>query len=271
MGVDEAIGTGPPVASEWLEGEQLASIAELRGFEFTSRQLELWRYRGLLPRPARRHTDSRWNYPPGTAAQLLRLLELRRAVRSLELIRIVLWLEGYPLETGPVRRALAESLGELAAMLEQSDTGEGDEITALAGRLAAMRGRALVPRGPRMSRIERTRAYGYLLALIFGDAEQLASRAADAELLEKMLGATGAPSLAAVLAPPAPAAGPPPLPRPSELAALAVAASEAELETARRVLRAMAGWWPTLVALVGERRADGAPLAELAREQLQLL
>ena len=249
-----------------LDAEELAAAAAESGFAFTPRQFELWRYRGLLPRPVRQLGErSRWVYPAETAAQLTRLLELRSSIRNLELIRILLWSEGYPLELEPVRAALAESLERVAA--ELGDERPGGEIPALASRLAAARSRNLLGRGVRMGKDERTRAYALLLAIVFGAEAEIAARAGDAELLARLIGAEATGGGAFVSSAVAPAAvTPQPLPPPTQLVTVLEQADDADLEQARRVLRAATAWWPLMLSLVGERRPDGAALAGLARD-----
>src|SRR4051812_5816274 len=80
----------------WLSERQLIDAAGQP--EPTRRQLESWRSKGLLPRPVRCHGGRAvWRYPPAAAEQLRRLLHWRRRVPDLELVRIMLWLEDFPL------------------------------------------------------------------------------------------------------------------------------------------------------------------------------
>jgi TetR/AcrR family transcriptional regulator, regulator of biofilm formation and stress response len=244
---------------DWLDTDSLLAAAREAGGEVTDRQLELWRYKGLMPRPVRAEGQGRWLYPPGADRRLARLVALRASIRSLELIRVVLWLDGFAVELGEVRKALADGVrrpAEAAELREGEDTIEG-----LAAALAASRGRALLAGGG-MSREERTRAYALLLAAAFGDPAELAARGDDEPLLARLFGGEG--SAAAALA----TGGAPalPLPRPAELPALVEAASDAELELARRVVRASTVWWPLMVSLAGRDRPDGAALSALARE-----
>lgn len=247
-----------------MDTDALLAAAREAGGEVTDRQLELWRYKGLMPRPVRAEGRGRWLYPPGSDRRLARLISLRASIRSLELIRVVLWLDGFAVATGEVREALAEAVRRLAEAIEPGD-GEGS-IDGLAVALAATRGRALLANGG-MGRAERTRAYALLIAAAFGDPEALAAHRDDEPLLARLLGENG--SAAAVLATgESPAL---PLPRPAELAPTVEAASDAELELARRTVRAIAVWWPLMVSLAGRDRPEGAAISGLARATVEEL
>lgn len=244
--------------TDWLDTDSLLDAARAAGGEVTDRQLELWRYKGLMPRPVRAEGRGRWLYPPGSDRRLMRLITLRARIRSLELIRVVLWLDGFAVDAREVREALGEAVRKLAEAIEPGDA-EGP-IEALAAALAATRGRALLANGG-MGRAERTRAYALLIAAAFGDPGELEARADDEPLLARLLGAGD--SAAGVLATgESPAL---PLPRPAELASTVEAASDAELELARRVVRAITVWWPLMVSLAGRDRPEGAAVSGLAR------
>jgi hypothetical protein len=150
-----------------------------------------------MPRPVRAEGRGRWLYPPGSDRRLARLVTLRASIRSLELIRVVLWLDGFAVDAGEVREALAEAVRRLAEAVEPGD-GEGS-VEGLAA-LAATRGRALLANGG-MSREERTRAYALLIAAAFGEADEadeLAARGDDGPLLARLFGEGG--SAAGVIA-----------------------------------------------------------------------
>jgi TetR/AcrR family transcriptional regulator, regulator of biofilm formation and stress response len=245
--------------ADWLDTDSLLAAARAAGGEVTDRQLELWRYKNLMPRPVRAEGQGRWLYPPGADRRLVRLVALRASIRSLELIRVVLWLDGFAVGTGEVREAIAEALRRLVEAVEPGD-GEGS-IEGLAAALAATRGRALLANGG-MSREERTRAYGLLLAAAFGDPEELEARRDDEPLLARLFG-EGDSAAGALASGAAPAL---PLPRPADLPTTVEAASDAELELARRVVRATTVWWPLMLSLAGRERPEGAALSGLARE-----
>jgi len=250
--------------ADWLDTDSLLAAGRAAGGEVTDRQLELWRYKGLMPRPVRAEGQGRWLYPPGSDRRLARLVTLRASIRSLELIRVVLWLDGFAVEIGEVRASLAETLRRLAEAVEPA--GEEGSIEALAAALAASRGRALLANGG-MSREERTRAYALLIASAFGDPEELAARRDDEVLLTRLFGEGG--SAASVIA--TGETPPLPLPRPGELPATVMEASDTELELARRLVRATVVWWPLMVSLAGRDRPEGSALSALARETVEEL
>src|SRR5579864_505446 len=126
-------------------GEQLLALAVSAGHDLNERTLELWRYRGLLPRPSR--IGGVWAYPVGTERQLLALLRFREQTRSLELIRIALWVTGFPIELESVREALRQFVAAWGEAFERERRTAGLDaaddlagaVDALARRLAAMR------------------------------------------------------------------------------------------------------------------------------------
>lgn len=176
----------------WVDSHVLIDLAAEHGREITQRTLELWRYRGLLPRPQRRPGGRAvWLYPPSTARQLLRLLHWRERSKTLDEVRVALWVEGFAIELETVRKALGEVV-DAATSAFRRELGPAESrsstIDLLARKLAAMRSRAPIPRVVRMRSGERARAYGYMLALVSGDRAELEQRKDDAMLLDRMLG-----------------------------------------------------------------------------------
>ncbi|HEV2974529.1 MAG TPA: hypothetical protein VGX69_05975 [Solirubrobacteraceae bacterium] len=180
------------MTDDWIDGVGLIARAAEHGHQVTPRSLELWRYRGLLPRPHRRPGGRAvWLYPPGTARQLIRLLHWRQRATKLDEIRVALWVEGFSVELDGVRKALAAVVDDIAGAVRR-DLGSAADLSStidlLAHRLADMRSRAPIPRVVRMRREQRARGYGYMLALASGDAKEIETRAADAVFLERMFG-----------------------------------------------------------------------------------
>ena len=117
------------------------------------RTLEHWREARLLPRP-RRDAQGAWRYPPAAEAQLRRLLHWRGRARTLNAVRVVLWLEGYAIELDDVRLALKTLVANAAAAIRHELHSRDDlaaTIDGLARRLARMRGRAPFPHVVQMS------------------------------------------------------------------------------------------------------------------------
>jgi DNA-binding transcriptional MerR regulator len=172
----------------WIPRARLIAVAQENGCG--ERTLEHWRYQGLLPRP-RRDAQGSWRYPPAAEAQLRRLLHWRGRARTLDAVRIVLWVEGYAIELEDVRVALKALVTKTATAIRQefhSSDGLAATIDTLARRLARMRGRAPFPHVVQMKLDERERAYGFLIALVASDADELDRRRPDAAAVERMLG-----------------------------------------------------------------------------------
>ena len=150
--------------SGWLDSRTFHAVAAEHGV--TARSLELWRSRGLLPAPTRQPKGRAvWLYPPGSERQLKRLVHWRSKTRSLSLVAIALWIEGFPIETERIRTALRRITDQLASELDLN----GDVsafIDRQARKLAGARGKNSLPRVVKMKRDERVRACAYLLARI---------------------------------------------------------------------------------------------------------
>ncbi len=173
---------------DWIPRDRLLAVAHEQGC--SERTLEYWRYRRLFPRP-RRDASGGWRYPPAAERHLRRLLHWRERARTLEAVRVALWIEGFHMELDDVRAALKILVIGAATAIRREIHSAGDLSTNIdrhARKLAAMRGRAPFPHVVRMHQEERERAYGYLMALAAGDARELERRRDDARSLERMLG-----------------------------------------------------------------------------------
>jgi AcrR family transcriptional regulator len=198
----------------------------------------------------------------------LRLLEWHRSVRNLGSITILLWLDGFDIAAGQVRKALAEGVGALVAPLLKDPSGVagGSGIEPLAERLARMRGRALVPHTARMNLADRTRAYGVLLAALFGNEEEAAARESDTALLRRMLGADDPDEGLAYPSGLARTGSSPALPSPDELQETVEGSTDEDLDHARAAATAILRWLPLMLALVGGADDGGGPgSSDLAR------
>lgn len=171
---------------EWLDSRTFREVAIEHGV--TARSLKLWRSRGLLPAPTRQPRGRAvWLYPPGTERQLERLLHWRGKTRSLNLVAIALWIEGFPIEVEHIRTALGKVTDQLASELDPS----GDThafIEQQARKLAGARGKHAFPRIVKMKSDERVRACAYLLAVALDAKDEIEHRRGDAVLVERMLG-----------------------------------------------------------------------------------
>jgi DNA-binding transcriptional MerR regulator len=172
----------------------LIDLAASQGHKVTPRALELWRYRGLLPRPERQAgRRAVWLYPAGTEQHLLRFLHWRQRTRNLDEVLVALWVEGFEISPDRVREALSRFVERWEEMIEaevsgSSKKGEAAFVDALARKFARMRGEASLPRLSRMRLEDRERACGYLVAAMFGMDDELAKREEDVPHLERLLG-----------------------------------------------------------------------------------
>jgi hypothetical protein len=181
------------IAGRRLEVTELIAAAASAGEKVSTRSIELWRRRGLLPRPERGGGRTSWLYPAGSDRQLLRLLHWRGRTRYLDEVAICLWLDGFPIDLDTVRASLGGFLGRWSMMIALEIAGaeeatESAMVDALAHKMARMRGKHALPRPSRMRLEDRERACGYLVAAIFGLEEELERREVDLPHLERLLG-----------------------------------------------------------------------------------
>lgn len=258
----------------WIDSAGLIRLASEHGHEVSLRKLELWRYRGLLPRPQRQPKGRAvWLYPPGTDRQLLRLLHWRARAQALDAVRVALWVEGFPIGLDGVREALQTFVDAALSAVKRALEPAGDRSTTidqLASRLAAMRSRAPYPRVVRMSMDDRTRAYGYMLALASGDPQELERRTDDGKRLERMIGLrSGHGDGLAHLFPLNDSIGRLlPLISVQDIRAAIASASEEEYELVRWIARTVLLWLPMLLTFMRSSvGAKGVALLDAARQR----
>ena len=182
----------------------LLHAAALAGSPITSRMLETFRADGLIPHPHRAGYRSRapvWRYPPGTEMQLVALLRWRHRGKDPDLLKILLWLDGFIIAPSAVRTALARQLEVMTQAVEREisrharrlglDPADGaarsQAIDALSQTIAAKRGATPLPRRSRVAAQDRTRAVT-LMIRTFGLGETLPVTAEDAAVVEGVLG-----------------------------------------------------------------------------------
>lgn len=236
-----------------IDADGLIGVAASHGFKVSRRSLELWRYRGLLPRGRRSAgTKAAWIYPPHSEAQLLRLLHWRKQTRRLDLILIALWVDGFDVCHDPARDAMVRIIDSFFAELlgELDDTDDTPAaLDRFAHKIASKRGRSSLPRVVRMTAAERTQAVAFMLAHLLDLDEEIARRAEDRVLLERMFGLRSghAGGLAALLGIDQDPMLIPRLPSPARLRDILGTAPEEELEFVRRVAHMLAVWIPLLM------------------------
>lgn len=186
------------------DGPVLLRAAAQAGFRISDRMLETFRAQGLLPRPHRagyRGRTPQWRYPPGTDRQLLALLRWRQHTKDPDLLKVLLWLDGFAVPAAAVRDALARQLRVMTETMEREisrqarwlgldpadDSARSQAIDALAQTMAAKRGTTPVPRRSRVRADDRSHAVATLIRL-FGLGETIKGTDAEAAAVERVLG-----------------------------------------------------------------------------------
>jgi hypothetical protein len=260
---------------DWIDAASLIALAAKHDFKVRARSLELWRYRGLLPRGEQPSGRAAWLYPPVSKSQLLRLLHWREKTRSLDLILIALWIEGFKIDIADARASLRAFVDAWEREMTGELDGAGDVSTAievLARKFAGKRGKAALPRIARMTMDERTRACAYALAFAFNDEGEIARRKGDAGLLERMLGMRSGRGggLATVMPLDEDTLRLAGLRPPGQLRAVFDSAADDEFEFVRRLLHVVIVWMPLLIPQFIEHFGEQArPVGELASKLLE--
>jgi hypothetical protein len=187
-----------------LDSEALRWAAARAGSEISDRMLETFRAQGLIPRPRRVGYRGRapvWGYPPGTDRQLAALLQWRQQTKDPDLLKVLLWLDGFAIPATAIRDALAGQLRAMTETIEREishqarrlglnpseDSGRSQAIDALARTMAAKRGATPVPRRGRVRAPDRAHAVALVIRL-FGLGETLEGTAAEGAAMERVLG-----------------------------------------------------------------------------------
>lgn len=251
-------------ANGWLTLAELIAAAGTPAP--TERQVETWRGLDLIPRPVRRPGGrSVWRYPAGAEEQLRRLLELRPRVADVDLIRIQLWIEQFPVPVARVREALDAFVAawDLDAASERMKLGDDTTpaIDALGRELAGRRGGAAVPRVVRITAEERAQAHSLMVAAQLGLDAEVERRAPDQFAVERMLGLRSGQGggLMAVSGLAEGVHGLTDLPSTDTMRAAIAEASDAELELVRRIAALV---HVAMLVLAPGLLADEGPRAE---------
>lgn len=187
-----------------LDSQALLDAAAQAGIPVSERMLETFRHKGLIPRPRRAGYRGRtplWSYPPGADAQLVRLLRWRGHTRDTGVLKVLLWLDGFPIPAGDVRAALLNHLRQATRTIEQMinsraqklglDPADPEARTAaieeLARTMAAKRGATPIPRRGRVRAADRSHALAMLVRTI-GLGESVDGTPAEGETVERVLG-----------------------------------------------------------------------------------
>ncbi|MFB8047175.1 hypothetical protein ACFC8F_38460 [Streptomyces hydrogenans] len=186
-----------------LQRDNLLRAAASAGFStMTARKLESFRSSGLMPHPVRVGNDGRrpvWVYPPDSDRQLVRLLRWRERTVDVDVLRVVLWVEGFPLDLAAVRTSATIVVDDLSHELEQLLHAEASRqgldpvddqdtvVGAVAATMAAMRGKNALPRPIRVPAGDRAAAVAHMLQ-IFALGTRPDVTEDEAETIEKVLG-----------------------------------------------------------------------------------
>lgn len=191
-------------AGAGLDSEALIRIAAESEYTVSLRMLETFRAHGLLPRPARTGHRGRtpvWTYPDGADQQLVSLLGWREHTKDTNSLRVLLWLDGFPISPGTIRDALTNSLQAALDMIEQEiatqaqqhgldpheDADRHQALNLLAGTLAAKRGPKALPRHSRVGAADRTQAV-HLILRAFALGQRVDATTEEAKTVERVLG-----------------------------------------------------------------------------------
>ncbi|MGW0137514.1 hypothetical protein [Streptomyces calvus] len=185
-----------------LRCNDLLRAAASAGLTVSERLLEEFRRHSLVPRPIRVGNDGRrpvWVYPPGSDRQLVRLLRWREHTKNNDVLRVMLWLEGFPIALAIVRTSASAAMDALLSSWEQGlrtaacrqgldpEVGQEAVLAAAARATAAKRGENALPRPIRVPADDRATAVKHLLQ-IFGLGQRPEMTEEDAETIEKVLG-----------------------------------------------------------------------------------
>ncbi|MFM9760769.1 hypothetical protein [Streptomyces scabiei] len=256
-----------------IESEHLLQAAAAAGHPVSERMLEEFRSRaqGLLPHPQRGPNQGRkpvWLYPPGTERQLVSLMRWREHTKDRNVLRVLLWLDGFPIATSAVRESVSASLSTMTQTLERELDAEAARrgldpasereaaLNSIASTLAARRGPNALPRPVRVTASERTNAVELLLRLFaFGETPDTTEE--EAATVERVLGVSpgrrqrvngGGPWLVGPAQDLLDAAQVISVPR---MAETLVDAADAELESARQLVAMLFRFLPLVARMIG--------------------
>lgn len=191
-------------AANRLDSVALLKLSASAGYDVSARMLETFRAQGLLPRPTRTGHRGRapvWLYPAGADRQLIALLGWRERTKDPNLLRVLLWLDGFPIPLTGIRDALTDGLRSMLDLLEREISAQAERhgldaskavhrdqaLGRMASALAAKRGQNALPRHARVGARQRARAVELMLRG-FALGEQVEVTTDDATAVERVLG-----------------------------------------------------------------------------------
>ncbi|MCM2416510.1 hypothetical protein [Streptomyces sp. RKAG293] len=185
-----------------IEGADLIQTGAVAGHGVSARMLETFRAQGLVSRPKRaanRGLTPVWLYPPGTERQLVSLMLWREQTKNPDTLRVLLWMDGFPIPADAVRDSVSAYLSTMTRTLERELVAEASReglhpvtereatLNSVASTLAAKRGPNALPRLVRVAAAERSGAIESLLRS-FALGETLGTTEEEAATAEMVLG-----------------------------------------------------------------------------------
>lgn len=164
----------------------------------TKRTLEELRREGVMPavtRTAQQGKSPVYLNPPGSEKQLEAVLHWRTKSRNPDWLRVLLWVDGWPIDLSRVHASLiklmramqADLIEELAEIGGRVPGAEGDSLKAVAQNLAGRRGKnSVIPRPRNVSTADRVDVIELMLRSFLG--EDAPSAKADLEPAKQILG-----------------------------------------------------------------------------------
>jgi len=166
--------------------------------------LETFRAQGLLPRPIRTGHHGRapvWIYPASADRQLIALMAWREHTKDPDVLRVLLWVDGFPIPLAAIKTALAGALQTMLDLLDREITKQAKQhgldpdqstdrehaLGLIASTLAAKRGPKALPRHARVSAGQRTRAVELIMRR-FALGEPVTVTTEEAATVERVLG-----------------------------------------------------------------------------------
>jgi hypothetical protein len=257
-----------PEADAWITTGELLAHARRHDPNLSTarleRRLEQFRNQGLLPAARRigQHGQQPvYGHPAETVKQLDALMLWRRQEKNPDRLRVLLWIDGWPIDVDKVRRSFAGVLRQMhvdatAALQDMAGTRR-DPITAAARDLASRRGKnAVFPRRGRTPAATRAESVELLLRCFVGDTRPTINNQQAAAVL-RLLGEDPARAAVNDISPHSTGATAEDLlPDPAvfgleQLASMAASVTVDELLHARRDIKVIAVWLPIFAALTG--------------------
>jgi hypothetical protein len=270
-----------PEGAVWVTTPDLLAHAQRHEPDATARTLEHFRNQGLLPTARRIGQQGRrpvYGYPAEALRQLNAVMLWRRKEKNPDWLRVLVWIDGWPIDLERVRRSFAVVTRQIdegvTAELQRLAGLHDDPIAAAAIDVAGRRGKnAFFPRRGRMPAAVRAEAVELLLHCFVGDERPRITHQQASDVL-RLLGLDAARA-AAIGVPdyPVPTSTEDLLPDPAlfgihQLASTAESVTIDELVAARRDIKLVAVWLPIFGAIVGALTGGSGTITDIAGQAI---